>query len=196
LALHTGAVSWSQGKRVAPYGFQHAHGRRNHGAAGEDQQRSRQSHQAPKSLVIATGDSRKALTMSQFTRKPFATKLTIGALLVSAVGILLQYLSGVGDFPTIPPGPIILTILAGIIAFAPWRWIPILSSVMGIALIVGFFLNESVDRLTDVTPILGLVGLWIQAAGMVVAIAAGVMATLGNDQGETDFRYRRQGTME
>lgn len=134
--------------------------------------------------------------MSQFTRKPFATKLTIGALLVAAAGILLQYLSGVGDFPTIPPGPIILTILAGIIAFAPWRRIPILGSVMGIALIIGFLLNESVDRLTDVTPILGLIGLWIQAAGVVVAIAAGAMATLGNDQGETDLRYRRQGTME
>ncbi len=134
--------------------------------------------------------------MLQFTRKPLATKLTIGALLVAAAGILLQYLSGVGDFPTIPPGPIVLTILAGIIAFAPWRWIPILGSVMGIALIVGFFLNESGDRLTDATPILGLIGLWIQAAGVVVAIAAGVIATLGNDQGETDFRYQRRGTME
>lgn len=126
--------------------------------------------------------------MSQFTRKPFATKLTVGALLAAAAGILLQYLSGVGDFPTIPPGPIILTILAGIIAFAPWRWIPILGSVMGISLIVGFFLNESVDRLTDVSPMLGLIGLWIQASGVVVAIAAGVMATLGNDQGKAGFR--------
>ncbi len=127
--------------------------------------------------------------MSQFIRKPFITKLTVGALLVAAAGILLQYLSGVGDFPTIPPGPIILTILAGIIAFAPWRWIPILGSVMGISLIIGFLLNDSVDRLTDVTPMLGLVGLWIQVAGVVVAIAAGVVATLGNDRGEAAFRY-------
>lgn len=133
--------------------------------------------------------------MSLFTRKPFATKLTTGALLLAAAGILLQYFAGVGDFPTIPPGPIILTILAGIIAFAPWRWIPILGSAMGIALIVGFFLNESVDRLTDETPILGLIGLWIQTAGVVVAIAAGAMATLGSGQGEPDFRYQRRGTM-
>jgi len=164
--------------------------------ASENQQRRRQSHASLKSLIITTGDSRKALTMSQFTLKPVATKLTIGALLVAAAGIPLQYLSGVGDFPTIPPGPIVLTILAGIIAFAPWRWIPNLGSVMDISLIVGFFLNESVDRLTDVTPILGFIGLWIQAAGVVVAIAAGVMATLGNYRGETDFRYQRQGSME
>ncbi len=129
--------------------------------------------------------------MALFVRKPSATKLTVGALLVTAAGILLQYLAGAGDFPTIPPRPIILTVLAAIIAFAPWRWIPILGSAMGISLIVGFFLNVSADRLTDLTPILGLTGLWIPVAGVVVAIASGVMATLRNDQGETEVRYQR-----
>lgn len=111
-----------------------------------------------------------------------ATTLTVGALLVAAVGIFLQYLSGVGDFPTIPPGPIVLIVLAGIIAFAPWRWIPLLGTAMGISLIVGFFQNESVDRISDLTPLLAFFGLWIQTAGVVVAIVAGVLATIRNYQ--------------
>lgn len=122
--------------------------------------------------------------MRQFTAKPFTTRLTVGALLIAAVGILLQYIAGVGDFPTIPPGPIILVVLAGVIAFTPWRWIPILGTVMGGWLVVGFFQNESVDRLTDLTPILAYIGLWIQAAGVVVAIIAGGIATLRNYRDE------------
>lgn len=123
--------------------------------------------------------------MTPFSTKPFTTKLTVGALLIAAVGILLQYIAGVGDFPTIPPGPIILVVLAGVIAFTPWRWIPILGTVMGVALTVGFFQqDESVDRLTDLTPILGYIGLWVQAAGVVVAIIAGGIATLRNYRDE------------
>lgn len=124
----------------------------------------------------------------QFNQRPSMTKLTVGALLTAAVGIFLQYLSGVGDFPTIPPGPIILTVLAGIVAFAPWRWTPILGSLMGISLIFGFFQNESVDRFSDLTPLLGFLGLWIQLVGVIVAIVAGALATIRNYQDESTFR--------
>ncbi len=116
------------------------------------------------------------------------TTITSGALLTAAVGIFLQYLSGVGDFPTIPPGPIVLTVLAVIVSFLPWRWVPILGTLMGISLIVGFFLNESVDRFSDLTPLLGFLGLWIQVAGVIAAIGAGALATIRNYQHETPSR--------
>lgn len=111
-----------------------------------------------------------------------ATRLTVAALLVAAIGILFQYISGVGDFPTIPPGPIILAVLAAIVAFAPLRWIPMLGSVMGISLMIGFFQNSDPDRLADLTPILGYLGLWIQTVGVIVVIVGGVMATMRNYQ--------------
>jgi hypothetical protein len=95
------------------------------------------------------------------------TTVTVGALLTAAIGILLQYVLGVGDFPTIPPGPIILAVLAAIVAF---------------------FQNEGLDRFSDLTPLLGFLGLWIQVAGVIAAIGAGALATIRNYQHETPAR--------
>lgn len=124
----------------------------------------------------------------QFNQRSSMTKLTVGALLTAAVGVFLQYLSGVGDFPTIPPGPVVLTVLAAIVAFMPWRWTPILGTLMGISLIFGFFQNESVGRFSDLTPLLGFLGLWIQVVGVIVAIVAGVLATVRNYQDQSTSR--------
>lgn len=115
------------------------------------------------------------------SRNPMTT-LTIGSLLVAAVGIFLQYLSGVGDFPTIPPGPIILVALAGVIAIAPWRWIPLAGAVMGISLVIGFLATGTLDRLFDLSPFAAFIGLWIQMGAVMIAIVSGVIATAWNYQ--------------
>jgi len=46
--------------------------------------------------------------------------LVVG-LVVAAAGIMIQYVSGV-DYPTIPPGPVILLAAAAVVAFGPWSW--------------------------------------------------------------------------
>lgn len=104
------------------------------------------------------------------------TRLTVGALLVAAVGISLQYLSGAGNFPTIPPGPIILVVLAAIVTFVPWRWVPLLGTLMGAALIVGFFATGTADRFLDLSPFAAFSGLWIEMIASVVAIIVGALA--------------------
>jgi hypothetical protein len=68
---------------------------------------------------------------SQHTR---VAMLNVVGLVVAAAGIMIQYVSGV-DYPTIPPGPIILLAAAAVVAFGPWRW----SSVVG--LVAALFLS-------------------------------------------------------
>jgi hypothetical protein len=58
------------------------------------------------------------------TRLSRAGRLNALGLLVAAAGIMIQYLSGV-DYPTIPPGPIILLAAAGAVVFGPWRRAPV-----------------------------------------------------------------------
>jgi hypothetical protein len=58
------------------------------------------------------------------TRLSPAARLNALGLAVAATGIVIQYVSGV-DYPTIPPGPIILLAAAGAVAFGPWRRAPV-----------------------------------------------------------------------
>jgi hypothetical protein len=51
------------------------------------------------------------------------TMLNVIGLVVAAAGIMIQYVSGV-DYPTVPPGAIILLTAAAVVAFGPWRWSP------------------------------------------------------------------------
>ena len=52
-----------------------------------------------------------------------AAMLNAAGLVVAAAGIMIQYVSG-EDFPTIPPGPIILLVAAAVVAFGSWRRAP------------------------------------------------------------------------
>jgi hypothetical protein len=59
---------------------------------------------------------------AQIDRSPAARLLVVG-LAVASAGMLVQYASGV-DYPTIPPGPIISPLAAGVVAFGPLRRAP------------------------------------------------------------------------
>lgn len=107
-------------------------------------------------------------------------KLAVGGLIVAAVGIVIQIASGV-DFPTIPPGLIILLLAAGLVAFGRWRWTPLVGAVVGLSQLLGLFLADQADRLLDPSPLGGAVGLWIQLLGVIVAFVAGIVATVRRD---------------
>jgi len=55
--------------------------------------------------------------MNRQSSSSFSGQLTVVALLAAAAGIAVQIVSGV-DYPTVPPGLIILPSASGIVAFS------------------------------------------------------------------------------
>jgi hypothetical protein len=96
------------------------------------------------------------------------------ALLVAAVGIVVQILGG-ADYPAVPPGIILLLIAAGVVWFGPWRWAPLAGVVAGAFLVVGLFVADQASRLLEVDTVLDTLGLWIQMLAVVAATVLGVL---------------------
>jgi hypothetical protein len=119
--------------------------------------------------------------MKQRSSLSLAGKLTVAALLVAAAGIVIQIVSGV-DFPTVPPGLIILLVAAGLVAFGPWRWIPAVGAFVGLFLFVGFFASGTAGRLLDPIQFGQFVGVWVLFLAAIVAVIVGTTATIQNFQ--------------
>jgi hypothetical protein len=106
--------------------------------------------------------------------------LNVVGLVVAAAGIMIQYVSGV-DYPTIPPGLIILLAAAAVVAFGPWRWSPVVGLVAALFLSVGGAIatiagNGFSETLGDPGEIGGFVGAVVQIAGLAIALPAGIVA--------------------
>ena len=108
-----------------------------------------------------------------------ASKLTVAALLVAALGFAIQIFSGI-DVPTVPPGLVILVVAATVVALLPWRWVPVVGAFAGLFLFVGFFASGAVGNLLDPSRFGVLVGAWIQFLALIVAVAGGLVATIEN----------------
>ena len=108
-----------------------------------------------------------------------ASKLTVAALLVAALGFAIQIFSGI-DVPTIPPGLVILVVAATVVALLPWRWVPVVGAFAGLFLFVGFFASGALGNLLDPSRFGVLVGAWIQFLALIVAVAGGLVATIQN----------------
>jgi len=106
--------------------------------------------------------------------------LNVVGLVVAAAGIMIQYASGV-DYPTIPPGPIILLAAAAVVAFGPWSWAvrvglgtALFLSIGGaIATIAGNGFSETLGDPGEVGAFAGAV---IQILGLAIALPAGIIA--------------------
>ena len=110
-----------------------------------------------------------------------ASKLTVAALLVAALGFAIQIFSGI-DVPTVPPGLVILVVAATVVALLPWRWVPVVGAFAGLFLFVGFFASGALGNLLDPSRFGVLVGAWIQFLALIVAVAGGIVATIQNYQ--------------
>ena len=122
--------------------------------------------------------------MSQRSSLPPAGKVTVAALLVAAAGFAIQIVSGV-DVPTVPPGLVIMLVAAGLVAFLPWRWIPVVGAAVGLFLLVGFFASGAVGSLLDPSRLGVSIGAWVQFLAVIVAVVAGIVATVQNLRGPT-----------
>jgi hypothetical protein len=106
--------------------------------------------------------------------------LNVVGLVVAAAGIAIQYVSGV-DFPTIPPGLVILLAAAAVVAFGPWRWSPVVGLVAALFLSVGGTIatiagNGFSETLGDPGEVGGFAGAVVQIAGLAMALPAGIVA--------------------
>ena len=108
-----------------------------------------------------------------------ASQLTVAALLVAAAGFVIQIVSGV-DVPTVPPGLVILLLAAALVAFASWRWMPVVGVVVGLFLLVGFFASGAVGSLLEPSELGVSLGAWVQFLAVIVAVVAGIVAVSQN----------------
>jgi len=106
-------------------------------------------------------------------------KLIVTSLVIAAVGVVIQIASG-ANYPTVPPVFFILLIPAGLVALGRWRWAPIIAVLGGVFLTIGLFRSGASARLVDFNRAGVASGLWIQALAVMVAVAAGLIATVQN----------------
>lgn len=107
---------------------------------------------------------------------PTPRRINIGALLVAAAGILVIFASAPDLFPTVPPGPIILAVAAGLVAFAPGRFTPVIGVVVPLLIFIGGFVSGGLaDNLNENAG--AIAGTVIQMPALLTAIVAGAIAT-------------------
>ena len=106
-----------------------------------------------------------------------AGKLNVAGLVAAAAGIVIQIASG-ADYPTVPPGLIILLAAVGLVALgARWRWTTIVGVVVPAFLLVGAVVaSQARDQLGDPGQVGVFVGTVVQLLAMAVALVAGLAA--------------------
>jgi len=109
----------------------------------------------------------------------FGEKLTVAALVVAAVGVVIQIAAG-RPYPTVPPVFFILLIPAGVLAFGRWRWAPIPAILAGVFLTFGLFASGEAGRLFDQRNAGDSLGFWVQMLAVLVATPAAIVATAQN----------------
>jgi hypothetical protein len=114
---------------------------------------------------------------------------TVAGLVVGAVGIAVLWASGRIDFPFYPP-PGIVILLAGAIfvGLAPWPWAPAVGAFLGLFVTVGFVISGGPPNLVGREGTSVAIGTWIQMAGVLTALIAGVIATRANYRKPTKAR--------
>jgi hypothetical protein len=106
-----------------------------------------------------------------------AKTVLVAGLATAAVGTLLEYVTGVPGFPTVPPGPIILAAAALVVAMVAWRWIAALGLLVAVFVAVGAIASGTTAQLLATPQVPGqFVAALVQVLGLVVAIVGGAVA--------------------
>lgn len=103
--------------------------------------------------------------------------LVVISLLVAAAAIPLQ-ISGGAEYPAIPPGAIILAVIAMLVLAVRIRWVLIVPVVVTAALFVGAVVTPNVGDNLDAGGFARAGGTVIQLVAMAVALAAAVLGLI------------------
>ncbi len=103
--------------------------------------------------------------------------VTIAGLLAGTIGIGVLWASGI-VFPFYPPpGMLILTAGAILVAAFRFRWTPLVGTALGLFIVIGFLLSPSgIGNLAGDAGVGASVGTVIQLVGVLVATVAGAAA--------------------
>lgn len=98
-------------------------------------------------------------------------------LAVGAAGIGILWSSGRIDFPFYPP-PGFLILVAGTLCVALLRaaWTPVIGSVLGVFMVIGFLASDGMDNLAGAAGATVAIGSAVQLTGMLVALVTGAVA--------------------
>lgn len=111
--------------------------------------------------------------MKNLTSMNLPEKLTAISLIVAAVGVVIQIISG-HQYPTVPPVFFILLIPALFILFVRKWWPSLIAVIAGVFLFTGVFLSGSYTRLYHSNTVGDTIGLWIQTLAVIIVIISGV----------------------
>jgi hypothetical protein len=102
-----------------------------------------------------------------------ARKLTTGGLITAAAGIVVQILGG-ADYPTVPPGALLLLAAAGLFALRN-RWTPLIGVLIPVFISIGAVVTPNMgDQLGDPSAAGVFTGTVIQLAGLAVGLVCGL----------------------
>jgi hypothetical protein len=118
-------------------------------------------------------------------RASAASNVTVIALLVAAVGFVVQMAAGVTDTPTIPPGLVAIVGAALLVAVVPTGSTPLAGPAAGLFNLLALVVVGAADRLADPSPASALIGGWIMVVGLVAASIAGTIAAARNRRAAT-----------
>ncbi|TDC98423.1 hypothetical protein [Actinomadura sp. 7K507] len=99
-----------------------------------------------------------------------AALITVSGLVTGAAGLVIQKVAGV-EMPPVPPGLIILTLVAVLIAATPWRWPLVLAVLAALAEMPG-----TAGSAVDADTIGEVAGASVRGIGAVAAFVAGIVA--------------------
>ena len=117
--------------------------------------------------------------MNQRRTSPLNNRVNVAALLGAAAGLVIQIAAGV-DFPTVPPGLVILLSAAALVAFVRQRWTSVVAVGVAAFLLVGLTLSGQVPKLFDTEWLGRFIGLWVLFLGLIVVAVAGIVVTIEN----------------
>lgn len=117
-------------------------------------------------------------------RPAFARRLStatrVNALaMVAAIGAIIWQIAAGVDYPTVPPGPIILGVAVVVVVFVQAPWARVVGVVVPLFLLIGGTIasiandDNAIRDPGDASPFVATV---LQFAAVVVALAAGVVA--------------------
>jgi len=109
-------------------------------------------------------------------------RINIALLLVAAAGLVILFAASPDRFPAIPPGPILLAVVAALVAFVPGRVTQVLGVVLPLAIFIGgIATGGSIDILGGSDNAGAVVGTVIQMPALLGAAVAGALALTRED---------------
>lgn len=98
----------------------------------------------------------------------------VAGLLAATVGIGIGWAAGNQFRTVIPPGIIILPIIAALVASKRWPWTPVLAVVVALYIMTGVIANNGASALAGHRGFGIAVGRWLQLIGLLITMGAGV----------------------